>query len=57
MEYKEAYQEYCREHPDELKALNTIKARSTLIEIQRHRRRQEKLEYIEQCRRELYGRK
>lgn len=55
--YKEAYQEYCKEHPEELVALNTLKARSTLIEIQRHRRRMEKLEYIEQCRRVLDGRK
>ena len=55
MEHKEAYQEYCKEHPEELRGIRILKARSDKIEVERHKRRMEKLAYIEQCRRALYG--
>lgn len=55
MEYKEVYESYKQEHPDELAGLNALKAKSDAIEFQRHKERREKLEYIEQCRRALYG--
>lgn len=55
MEYKEVYEQYKQEYPEELAGVNMLKARSDAIEVQRHKARQEKLEYIEQCRRALYG--
>jgi len=55
MEYKELYEEYKHEHPEELAGVNALKAISEAIEVQRHKRRTEKLELIEQCRRKLYG--
>lgn len=57
MEHKDAYQEYCTEHPEELKGIRILKARSEVIEIERHKRRMDKLAYIEQCRRILHGKK
>lgn len=55
MEYKEAYEAYKKECPEELKGVELLKARSDAIEVQRHKRRQEKLAYIEECKRRLYG--
>lgn len=55
MDYKEAYQEYCREHPEELAGINALKRRTAIIEEERRSRAAEKLALIEQCRRKLYG--
>ena len=56
MEYKELYEEYKKECPEELRGIEILKARSDAIEVKRHKRRMEKLALIEECKRRLYGR-
>lgn len=51
------YEEYIKEHPEEFVDLSRIYASSERIEIERHRRRQKKLEKIEYCRRLLNERR
>lgn len=51
------YKEYIEEHPEEFIDLSRIYASSERIEIERHRRRQKKLEKIEYCRRLLNERR
>lgn len=51
----QAYEEYKKEHPEELKALNAIKKNSFRIELMRKSMRSEKLKKIEECRRRLNG--
>lgn len=51
------YKEYIEEHPEEFVDLSRIYASSERIEIQRHLKRQKKLEKIEYCRRLLDERK
>ena len=48
-----AYEEYKKEHPEELTGLESLKRRSAAIERERKRRRSDKLKRIEECRRIL----
>lgn len=56
MEYKELYEQYKKECPEELRGIEILKARSDAIEVKRHKARTEKLALIEQCKEKLYGR-
>lgn len=49
------YKEYFEEHPDEYASINAIKLQTKLYEIEREKRREEKLKRIEECRRILDG--
>lgn len=51
------FKEYIEEHPEEFVDLSRIYASSERIEIERHRRRQKKLEKIEYYRRLLNERR
>lgn len=55
MDYKEAYEEYKREHPEELVRVNKLFDFSQTVEEQRQRMREAKLAKIEACKRALYG--
>lgn len=55
MDYKEAYEEYKQEHPEELVRLNTLFAYTKSVEDQRQKMREAKLAKIEACKRALYG--
>lgn len=55
MEYKHIYEEYKKEHPEELVRLNSVKQYSQSIEEQRKRMAQDKLRKVAECRRYLYG--
>lgn len=55
MEYKEAYEEYKAEHPEEMVRLNELKAKSRGIEKDLERRRRAKVQKIAEMRRMLYG--
>ena len=56
MEYKDLYEQYKKECPEELRGIEILKARSVAIELKRHKARTDKLALIEQCKKELYGR-
>lgn len=55
MEYKEIYQEYVKEHPEEMTKINALKRNSERIDAGMKERRKAKLKKIEECRRWLYG--
>ena len=55
MEYRSAYEEYKKEHPEEMVQLNSLKRTSRTIEKNLEGRRKAKLKKIEECRRWLYG--
>ena len=55
MEYREAYEEYVKEHPEEMVRINALKQNSERIDAAIKARRKEKLKKIEECRRWLYG--
>ena len=47
---REAYKEYVKEHPEELRAVMAVIRRSDAFEIARQRRIEEKLALIQRCR-------
>ena len=49
------YREHFEEHPEEYEGINAIKLQTKLYEIEREKRRKEKLKKIEECRRILDG--
>lgn len=49
------YEEHFAEHPEEYEGINAIKLQTKLYEIERRKRREEKLKKIEEARRLLYG--
>lgn len=55
MEYKHIYEEYKKEHPEELVRLNGLKEQSAAIEQQKWAMARNKLRKVEECRRKLYG--
>lgn len=55
MEYKEIYEEYVKENPEEMVKINALKKNSERIDAGLKARRKEKLKKIEECRRWLYG--
>lgn len=55
MEYRKAYEEYKKEHPEELVRLNALKDKSASIEARNQKAREEKIRRIEECRRILNG--
>lgn len=55
MDYKEAYEEYKREHPEELVRVNRLFANNQAIEERNKKLREAKLAKIEACKRALYG--
>lgn len=55
MEYRKIYEEYVKEHPEEMVRINALKKTSKRIETDLKDRRKEKLRKIEECRRWLYG--
>lgn len=55
MDYKEAYEEYKQEHPEELVRLNQLFKNSQAIEERNRKLREAKLAKIEACKRALYG--
>ena len=55
MDYKEAYEEYKQEHPEELVRVNKLFAYTEAVEAEKKKLRAAKLAKIEACRRKLYG--
>lgn len=55
MDYKEAYEEYKQEHPEELLRVNKLFAYTEAVEEQKRQLRAAKLAKIEACKRKLYG--
>ena len=55
MDYKEAYEQYKQEHPEELVRVNRLFAYTEAVEETRQKLREAKLAKIEACKRALYG--
>lgn len=55
MDYKEAYEEYKQEHPEELVRVNKLFAYTEAVEEHKSKLRAAKLAKIEACKRRLYG--
>ena len=55
MEYKEIYEQYKKDHPEEMVNLNRIYGHTKKVERTLAARKKEKLKKIEECRRLLYG--
>ena len=55
MEYKAIYEEYVKEHPEEMVKINALKQNSERIDASLKGRRKDKLKKIEACRGWLYG--
>ena len=49
------YREHFEEHPEEYENINAIKLQTKLYEIEREKRKEEKLRKIEEARKFLYG--
>ena len=49
------YHEYFEEHPEEYEGINAIRLQTKLYEIERQKRKEERLKRIEECRRILDG--
>ena len=47
------YEEHFEEHPEEYEGIKALKTQTRLYEIERQKRREEKLKLIEACREEL----
>lgn len=55
MENRKIYEEYKKEHPEEMVRLNALMRTSKHIQKNLDDRRQAKIRKIEECRRILYG--
>lgn len=55
MQTNDLWEEYFENHPDEYEGIKELKSRSNKIEIEREKKRKEKLKRIEICRRLLNG--
>ena len=52
---RQVYEDYRKEHPEELKEIDRLKSYTKAVDSLLRKRQKQKLKRIEECRRILYG--